>query len=72
MRKNNKLLLKRKPCIDNLTLCDIVTKVGTLHSEHFVPDLGEGEVGWIVIMIKRKLQTVQLFCLFAFFLWFYL
>ena len=54
MGKNNKLLLKRKPCIDNLTLCDIVTKVGTLHSEHFVPDLehlhhgisqGEGEVG---------------------------
>ena len=55
MRKNNKLLLKRKPCIDNLTFCDIVTTVGTLHSAHFVPDLlehlyhrisqGEGEVG---------------------------
>ena len=24
--KNNKLLLKRKPCIDNLTFCDIVSK----------------------------------------------
>ena len=24
--KNNKLLLKRKPCIDNLTLLDVVAK----------------------------------------------
>ena len=42
MCKNNKLLLKRKPCIDILpfgVLRKITVTVGTLHSVHFVGDL---------------------------------
>ena len=40
--KNNKLLLKRRPCIDNLTFFDVVTKNLSQwepYSVHFVRDL---------------------------------